>query len=94
MASGIGARLYAAPIMVQEHAFWCGEDQARYVITVRAADAETTIARAKGAGVPVRRIGSTAGNALTLTGEAPILLKGLSDRFEGWLPAYMAGELI
>jgi phosphoribosylformylglycinamidine synthase len=93
MASGIGARLYAAPIMVQEHAFWFGEDQARYVVTVRPGDAEAIIARAKAAGVPVRRIGSTAGNALTLPGEAPSLVKALSDRFEGWLPAYMAGGI-
>jgi phosphoribosylformylglycinamidine synthase len=91
MASGIGARLYAAPIAVEPHAFWFGEDQARYVVTVRSGDAEPTIARAKAAGVPVRRVGSTAGNALTLPGEAPILLKHLNDRFEGWLPAYMAG---
>jgi phosphoribosylformylglycinamidine synthase subunit PurL len=89
MAAGIGARLYAAPIMVPEHAFWFGEDQARYVVTVRPGDAEATTARAKAAGVPVRRIGSTAGNALTLPGEPPILLKPLSERFEGWLPAYM-----
>jgi phosphoribosylformylglycinamidine (FGAM) synthase-like enzyme len=93
MASGIGARLYAAPIAIEPHAFWFGEDQARYVITVRPADAEATIARAKAAGVPVRRIGSTAGNALTLPGEAPILLQPLRDRFEGWLPAYMAGGI-
>src|SRR5262252_478741 len=93
MASGIGARLYAAPIMVQAHAFWFGEDQARYVITVRPGDAEPAIARAKAAGVPVRRIGSTAGNALTLPGEAPILVKALSDRYEGWLPAYMAAGI-
>jgi phosphoribosylformylglycinamidine synthase len=93
MASGIGARLYAAPIMVPQHAFWFGEDQARYVITVRPADAEATTARAKAAGVPVRRIGSTAGNALTLPGEPPILLKPLSERFEGWLPAYMGSGI-
>src|SRR5262249_29648657 len=93
MASGIGARLYAAPIMVQAHAFWFGEDQARYAITVRPGDAEPAIARAKAAGVPVRRIGWTAGNALTLPGEGPILVKALSDRSEGWLPAYMAGGI-
>jgi phosphoribosylformylglycinamidine synthase len=63
------------------------------VVTVRPAEAEVTIARAKAAGVPVRRIGSTAGNALTLPGERPILLKPLSERFEGWLPAYMAGGI-
>src|SRR5215216_118709 len=33
MASGIGARLYGAPVMIQPHAFWFGEDQARYVVT-------------------------------------------------------------
>jgi phosphoribosylformylglycinamidine synthase len=93
MASGIGARLYAAPVMVPAHAFWFGEDQARYVLTVRPGDAEAATARAKAAGVPVRRIGSTSGNALTLPGERPILLKALSGRFEGWLPAYMAGGI-
>ena len=53
----------------------------------------TIVEMYKAAGVPVRRIGSTAGNALTLPGEAPILVKTLNDRFEGWLPAYMAGGI-
>jgi hypothetical protein len=30
---------------------------------------------------------------LTLAGEGPILVKILRERFENWLPAYMAGEL-
>jgi len=30
---------------------------------------------------------------LTLPGEAPILVKALSDRYEGWLPAYMAAGI-
>ncbi|MBN8920803.1 MAG: phosphoribosylformylglycinamidine synthase subunit PurL, partial [Rhizobiales bacterium] len=34
MASGIGARLYGAPALIPPHAFWFGEDQARYVVTV------------------------------------------------------------
>ena len=38
----------------------------------------------------MRRIGQTFGNALMLPGERPILVKALSERFEGWLPAYMA----
>ena len=49
------------------------------------------MARFRTADVPVRRIGSTAGNALTLPGVRPILLSALSERFEGFLPAYMAG---
>jgi hypothetical protein len=30
---------------------------------------------------------------LTLPGERPILVTILRERFEAWLPAYMAGEL-
>src|SRR5207248_4532458 len=52
MASGIGARLYAGPMMVPDHAFWFGEDQARYVITIRTSDTEAVTTRAKTAGVP------------------------------------------
>jgi hypothetical protein len=29
---------------------------------------------------------------LTLEGERPILVAKLRERFEGWLPAYMAGR--
>src|SRR5216683_1822250 len=91
MASGIGARLYGEPMGMPAHAFWFGEDQARYVITAKASEAEAIVARCKAADIPVRRIGSTAGNALTLPGVRPILLSALSERFEGFLPAYMAG---
>ena len=35
MASGIGARLDAPPPALPPHAFWFGEDQGRYVVTVR-----------------------------------------------------------
>jgi phosphoribosylformylglycinamidine synthase len=91
LASGIGARLYGAPAFMSETAFWFGEDQARYVVTVKADQFDDLSARAKTAGVPLRRIGVTHGNALTLPGERPILLKALNERFEGWLPAYMGG---
>jgi phosphoribosylformylglycinamidine synthase len=42
--------------------------------------------------VPVTRIGATGGNALLLPGERPMPVKMLSERFESWLPGYMAGE--
>jgi hypothetical protein len=29
---------------------------------------------------------------LALPGERPILIKALTERFEGWLPMYMAGS--
>ena len=49
------------------------------------------MARARAAGVPVRQLGITAGDALTLKGERPILVAKLRERFEGWLPGFMAG---
>jgi phosphoribosylformylglycinamidine synthase len=91
LASGIGARLYGAPNFLSEAGFWFGEDQARYVVTLKADQFDDLGVRAKAAGVAVRRLGVTHGNALTLPGERPILLHALRERHEGWLPAYMAG---
>ena len=89
IASGIGADLDRAPPAA--HAFWFGEDQARYIVTVKASVAEKLMARARSADVPIRQLGFTGGNALTLQDERPILVSDLRERFEGWLPAYMAG---
>jgi phosphoribosylformylglycinamidine synthase subunit PurL len=89
MASGIGAELDRAPLAA--HAFWFGEDQGRYVMTVDADVAEKVMARARAAGIPARQLGLTGGDALTLQDERPILVAKLRERFEGWLPAYMAG---
>ncbi|MBN8965036.1 MAG: phosphoribosylformylglycinamidine synthase II, partial [Rhizobiales bacterium] len=91
MASGIGATLSAAPDDTPAHAFWFGEDQARYLVTVPAGRAEAVMQRAQAAGVPVRHVGTTGGATLILPGERPILIKALAERFEGWFPQYMAG---
>jgi phosphoribosylformylglycinamidine synthase II len=90
MVSGIGAELDRPPLTA--HAFWFGEDQARYVVTVAAGAAETVMARLRAAGVPARALGLTGGDALTLEGERPIPVAKLRERFEAWLPAYMAGQ--
>jgi phosphoribosylformylglycinamidine synthase len=91
MASGLGASLDAAPADTPPHAFWFGEDQARYLVTVRAERTEALLARARDAGVLARALGRVGGVALRLPGERPIAIKALVERFEGWLPAYMAG---
>jgi len=91
MASGIGATLEAAPDDTPAHAFWFGEDQARYLITVPADRADAVVRRVRGASVPVHRIGTTGGATMVLPGERPILIKALTERFEGWFPSYMAG---
>jgi phosphoribosylformylglycinamidine synthase len=88
IASAIGAVL-EAPSQPAAHAFWFGEDQARYVVTAKSAD--FVIQRAKAAGVPIARLGATGGAALALDGERPLAVEDLKARFEAWLPAYMAG---
>ncbi len=90
MASGIGAALAGRAAL--PHAFWFGEDQGRYVVTVDAAGADALLARLAAAGVPADRLGTTGGDALTMPGERPMLVTILRERFEGWLPAFMAGR--
>ena len=91
IASGIGATLEAAPSDTPAHAFWFGEDQARYVVTAAAGQVDALLSRARAAGVPVSRLGVTGGDALTLPGERPMLVTILRERFERWLPQYMSG---
>jgi phosphoribosylformylglycinamidine synthase len=89
MASGIGAVL-EAPSGIPPHAFWFGEDQARYVVTAK--DAHGVMQQAKTAGVPLTRLGATGGSVLAIDGERPLPVDELKRRFEAWLPAYMAGS--
>jgi phosphoribosylformylglycinamidine synthase len=89
MASGIGAVL-EAPAGAIPHAFWFGEDQARYVVTAKNAD--LIAQRAKSAGVPLTRLGATGGGILAVAEERPLAVRDLKHRFEAWFPAYMAGS--
>ena len=91
MASGIGARLAPAPVGLAPHAFWFGEDQARYVVTVREGDAKNVITRAGAAGVAICRLGHSGDAALSVSGERPILIRTLIERHESWFPDYMSG---
>jgi phosphoribosylformylglycinamidine synthase len=88
IASGIGAVL-EAPAAIPPHAFWFGEDQARYVVTLK--DPGPVLQAARAAGVPVTRLGATGGAILALAEERPLPVGDLKRRFEGWLPAYMSG---
>jgi phosphoribosylformylglycinamidine synthase len=92
MAGGIGAQLLAAPAAIVPHAYWFGEDQARYLVTVRAEEAGRVLAKMKGADVPCVRIGTTGGETIAIAGETPIPVTSLKAGFEGWFPAYMNGS--
>ena len=84
MASAASAqRSKPRPTDIPGIAFWFGEDQARYVVTVPADKAEAVLERARGGGVPVAAIGTTGGDALTLPGERPILVTGLREALRG-----------
>jgi len=88
IASGIGAVLETASNL-PAHAFWFGEDQARYVVTTKLT--EPIFERARAAGVSVVAVGATGGAVISLDGERPMSVAALKQRFEAWLPAYMAG---
>ncbi|MDE1974768.1 MAG: phosphoribosylformylglycinamidine synthase II, partial [Hyphomicrobiales bacterium] len=88
MPGKIGA-VVATPAGIAAHAFWFGEDQARYLVTAPDADAVARLAKA--AAVPLIRLGATGGRAIAIDGERPVAIDELRERFEHWLPAYMAG---
>ncbi|MGB7040481.1 MAG: phosphoribosylformylglycinamidine synthase subunit PurL [Xanthobacteraceae bacterium] len=90
MASNVGAVL-EAPATMPAHAFWFGEDQARYAVTAR--NSEPIARRAKEAGVPFMRLGATGGRVLAVAGERPLRVADLKSSFESWLPNYMASKV-
>jgi phosphoribosylformylglycinamidine synthase len=89
MAGGVGVVLERVPEALPEHAFWFGEDQARYVLAVR--NGAAILAAAASAGVPARRLGATGGDHLVLPGGSSISVARLAAAHEATLPALMEG---
>jgi phosphoribosylformylglycinamidine synthase len=89
MASGIGCDLQARPKESPDHAYWFGEDQARYVLTIREGDAAGLEAAARDAGVALRYIGKTGGSELTLVGAGAISVSELKAAHEAFFPRLM-----
>ncbi|BBK31134.1 phosphoribosylformylglycinamidine synthase [Stella humosa] len=90
MASGIGAEIAPPAGAVRLDAWLFGEDQARYLLTTR--DADAVLAGAVAAGVPAARIGTTGGRELTVAGAGAISVETLRTAHERWFPAWMAGD--
>jgi phosphoribosylformylglycinamidine synthase II len=89
LASGLGAKLDA-----MNHEALFGEDQARYVLTCKPAEAAKIITQAHVKGIDVIRIGTVTSDAtLNVQGQATISLAELKSAHEGWFPAYMSGKL-
>jgi hypothetical protein len=60
---------------------------------VPAAQVEAVLAKAREESIMAAQIGVSGGDALTLAVERPILVEDLRKAFEGWLPAFMAGQM-
>jgi phosphoribosylformylglycinamidine synthase len=92
LLGGVGATVDALP-PGPTHAVLFGEDQARYLVAVAPDKLDRVMARisleTNGCALA---IGIAGGDALTLPGEAPILLTELREAHESPLPAYMAGN--
>jgi phosphoribosylformylglycinamidine synthase len=89
MAGTLGAALSNPETSVPAHAFWFGEDQARYVLTVTAGNADKVIAGAKASGVPIVKLGETGGGALTVAGAGTISVTDLKSAHEAFFPNLM-----
>ena len=92
MAGGIGARLDAAPGSIVPHAWWFGEDQGRYIVTVHEKDLLSVFTKLRAVEVPCVQIGLTGGQEIAVAGERAVHIKALQHGFESWLPDYMAGK--
>ncbi len=91
LAGGFGAEIQPSTMNdLPDHAYYYGEDQARYVITVSSDNADSVIEKAKGTGVPITKIGMVQKNHLTIGDQAPILLDDIRASHESWLPQMMA----
>jgi phosphoribosylformylglycinamidine synthase II len=100
MAGGIGAVIdtpvaFADMLAVEipAHAAFFGEDQGRYVVTCPQDSVAALLDAAEEAGITAGYIGLTGGDTLAFAHDRAVALTRLTAAFEGWLPAYMAGEL-
>ncbi|MDP2619035.1 MAG: phosphoribosylformylglycinamidine synthase subunit PurL [Hyphomicrobiales bacterium] len=73
------------------HAFLFGEDQARYLVTLRSGDLSKVQERARAAGVPAAEIGRVGGNTVAVVDVLAVPIAKLREAHENWLPAFMAG---
>ncbi|HEX4260761.1 MAG TPA: phosphoribosylformylglycinamidine synthase subunit PurL [Acetobacteraceae bacterium] len=88
LAGDTGAALIASPDGIPPHAFWFGEDQARYVLAV--ADGAALLAAAQAGAVPAQALGRSAVGDLTVAGGLTISLGELRESHERFFPAWMA----
>jgi phosphoribosylformylglycinamidine synthase subunit PurL len=87
---GIALEAYDGPL--PPHAFWFGEDQARYLAAFPPEHLHGILAAAEKAQVALRLLGRTGGDMVILPGEDPLPLADLRATYERWLPHFMQGD--
>ena len=92
IAGGIGAVLDEAPEAIVPQAWWFGEDQGRYIVTVNEKDLLSVFTKLKAVEVPCVQIGLTGGQEIAVAGAGAVQVKALAQAFESWLPDYMNGK--
>ncbi|MGK7869155.1 phosphoribosylformylglycinamidine synthase subunit PurL [Falsiroseomonas sp. E2-1-a20] len=90
MGGATGVRLSSPPEGVFAHAWWFGEDQARYLLAVT--DGAALLHAAADAHVPARLVGRSGGGDLVLADGSSISVARLVAAHEATLPALMQGE--
>jgi phosphoribosylformylglycinamidine synthase len=91
LAGGVGARLEQPEESdAPAHAWFFGEDQGRYVLSLAPETAARILDEAAQAGVSACRIGTTGGLELTFDSGDTISLSELRAAHESWLPGYLA----
>jgi phosphoribosylformylglycinamidine synthase subunit PurL len=88
MASGIGANVNELNGNSSQATFF-GEDQGRYVVTIKRNALDAVHERADKAGISAPLIGTTGGKELKLGSARPILISELKAAHESWFPGFM-----
>ena len=87
LAGGVGVHLSRLMPGTDEHAWWFGEDQGRYVLAVT--DAAELMLAADAADIPVLRLGAAMGSRITLADGSFVELEALRAAHERFFPAWM-----
>ena len=88
MAGKRGVKIESLPRNLPLHAAYFGEDQGRYLLTVKNADA--MLKAAKKVGIPALQVGTVGGNAVAGPGLGRIPVAELTRINAEWLPRYMS----
>lgn len=91
LASGIGAAL-TTPVRERKAAFWFGEDQARFIFTLPATEADRVVLKCAMAGVQATRLGVLGNDELILDGRDRLSLLDLDSLSRDPIPSLFEKE--